>query len=184
MTGAVAPPHVGVSSCMLQLCKAELWYLDQSLPETVRSGYNSLRSVSPFCSMLGGIAQGGSCMFFIGIFGVQSKSQILTTEVGTPCPICGAYDRYEILKAYTYFHVFFLPLWKWNTRYLLKTRCCQRLCALDATIGGKIEAGEKVEIRREQIACDPLPGESSYCSNCGRPAHDTHRFCPHCGTER
>ncbi len=122
-------------------------------------------------------------MFFVGIFGVQSKVESLKTEVGTPCPVCGAFDRYDIKKAYTYFHFFFLPLWKWNKRYYVQTRCCQRVCSLDESIGSRIEAGEPVEIPREHITCDQSHDVPSLCSRCREPVEPSHRFCPHCGVE-
>ncbi|HKM43331.1 MAG TPA: zinc ribbon domain-containing protein [Limnochordia bacterium] len=123
-------------------------------------------------------------MFFIGIFGVQSKTKTLKTEVGIACPICGAYDRYAIMKTFTYFHIFFLPLWKWNKRYHIQTRCCQRRCALNDVMGARIEAGEAVEIVREHVTkCEQSQGVRRLCSTCRKSLEPTHRFCPYCGTE-
>ena len=95
-------------------------------------------------------------MFFIGIFGINTKEEEIKTENSIICPICEAYGRYEIIKRYTYFHFFFIPLWRWNRQYFIKTRCCNRICKLDTEIGIRLERGESISIGKEDLQCEDI----------------------------
>lgn len=119
-------------------------------------------------------------MFFIGIFGVQSKAKTIKTDAGAVCPICEAYDRYDVVKVFDYFHIFFITVWKWNNRYFIQTRCCQRRCSLDSDIGARIAAGEELEIKKEHIDC--AGATAVLCPNCGQALHPSYQYCPYCGT--
>ncbi|MGI6651085.1 MAG: zinc ribbon domain-containing protein [Limnochordia bacterium] len=122
-------------------------------------------------------------MFFIGIFGVQSKMKTLRTEAGVICPLCETYDRFDVIQVYDYFHIFFIPLWKWNKRYFIQTRCCRSRCALDSELGARIEAGELVKITREHIDCTGPQGAATLCPHCRQALHPSFHYCPHCGTQ-
>jgi hypothetical protein len=74
-------------------------------------------------------------MFFIGIFGIQDKDKYIGTCSNIECPSCGRLARYEIHKSYRYFHIFFIPIFRWNFRYFVKTSCCGRLYQLDPFVG-------------------------------------------------
>jgi hypothetical protein len=119
-------------------------------------------------------------MFFIGIFGVQDKEETIRTEQAVTCPLCGAYDRYEVLRVYNYFHIFFIPVWKWNKRYFLRTRCCRRICALREEVGQRIEQGQAVTITSADIKCSEPVGNS--CPSCGAQLHSSFSYCPYCGS--
>ncbi|NMB02572.1 MAG: zinc ribbon domain-containing protein [Firmicutes bacterium] len=118
-------------------------------------------------------------MFFIGIFGIQSKSEVIRTEQSVICPICGAYDRYDVIKTFNYFHVFFIPVWKWNYRYFLQTRCCQQTCSLEQQIGERIDRGEVVSLGKEHVHCSQ--GQGRICPNCRAGLDATYNYCPTCG---
>lgn len=120
-------------------------------------------------------------MFFIGIFGVQDKSKSIETKQNVICPLCGAYGRYEVMKIYRYFHIFFIPVWKWNVRYVIKTRCCGNVYEIDKEMGQRIEKGESVDIERIHIH----HGEKDIidlCPNCSAQLDPAYSYCPHCGT--
>ena len=59
-------------------------------------------------------------MFFIGIFGVNQTEKPIGTYNNTICPNCGALTRLELYKRYTYFHLFFIPTFKWNLNIMPK----------------------------------------------------------------
>jgi RNA polymerase subunit RPABC4/transcription elongation factor Spt4 len=128
-------------------------------------------------------------MFFIGIFGISEKSKIIFTEQNIICPACNAYGRYDVIMSYSYFHAFFIPLFKWNKRYFLQTRCCNKLCNLDYDIGLKIQNGERVEIKEEHIHCNDFhAGRAHYtgykfCSHCSSQVDAAFQYCPHCGNK-
>ena len=120
-------------------------------------------------------------MFFIGIFGVQNKSKTIETKPNVICSLCGAYGRYEVIKTYNYFHIFFIPVWKWNVRYFIKTRCCEKVYEIEKDMGVRIERGESVVIGREHIHY----GEQEVidlCPNCSAQLDPAFIYCPHCGT--
>lgn len=120
-------------------------------------------------------------MFFFGIFGIQSKQELVDSRQGDICPVCGSLDRYEILKEYQYFHIFFLPVWRWGERYLLRTRCCQQFRVLPPELGRALIKGEEVEwsqLARE--IDDPLVR----CSNCSAILEPDFKYCPRCGQAR
>lgn len=119
-------------------------------------------------------------MLFIGIFGIQTKNQKIKTEQGMICPVCGAYDRFDIVKTFNYFHIFFVPVWKWNKRFFIQTRCCQQICILDQEIGTRIEAGESIRVSEEHVQCNRPRGR--VCPNCQERLDSSYNYCPHCGT--
>ncbi len=122
-------------------------------------------------------------MFFVGIFGIQPGRKQIGEGTGV-CPSCGAYDRYEIDETYNYFHIFFIPVWKWNKRYFLRTRCCRRRLELDPDVGRRIAQGERIQIRSEHIISPQDEHDVSVCQSCGSLLRPEYRFCPRCGTQR
>jgi len=120
-------------------------------------------------------------MFFIGIFGVQNKTEKIHTKTAVICPVCEAYGRYEIVKSYAYFHIFFIPVWRWNKRYFIQTHCCSRICELSQGLGEQIEAGESIEIEKEHILCSDSP-RIRICPKCSARTEPSYQYCPHCGT--
>lgn len=121
-------------------------------------------------------------MFFIGIFGIDNKSKIISTSQNIICPSCGAYGRYDVIKSYHYFHAFFIPLFKWNKRYFIQTHCCSRLCSLDKDLGLRIENGERVEIEDKHVHCNGPHANGSFCPRCAAQVDPAFKYCPHCGS--
>ena len=60
-------------------------------------------------------------MFFIGVFGVQDKSETIKTEQAVTCPVCGAYDRFEVIRVFS--TPFLLSLCGNGTSFFVRTRC-------------------------------------------------------------
>lgn len=120
-------------------------------------------------------------MFFFGIFGIQAKQEVVGSRQGEICPVCGSLDRYEILKEYQYFHIFFLPLWRWGERYLLRTRCCRQVRVLPPEFGQAVAKGEDVDWSQlPQGILDPL----IRCAHCLAVLKPEFQYCPHCGKAR
>ena len=135
-------------------------------------------------------------MFFI--IGISPGSKGLVYELMVRCPQCGKWERCQIQMTYTCLDFFFIPLFKWNKRYLLRMNCCGSVFELDEEIGKRIAHGEEPAIeavhlklvqsgtsgRREEEA-PPLHkayGENTrVCPNCGAPLSEEFRFCPKCG---
>lgn len=120
-------------------------------------------------------------MFFIGIFGVQDKDKYIGTYNNIVCPSCERLARYEIHKFYRYFHIFFIPIFRWNVRYLVKTSCCGCLYEMDPFVGREFEKNPNTEINNEDLrqVNNYLPFK--YCSNCKTDVPAEFSYCPYCG---
>ncbi|MCR4435602.1 MAG: zinc ribbon domain-containing protein [Clostridiales bacterium] len=120
-------------------------------------------------------------MFFIGVFGIEETQKQLATYNNAICPGCGAMTRFEIFKSYSYFHIFFIPTFRWNIRYYIRPVCCGRIYELDPATGQQVERGENPEIRDEHLrpANQYLPYKT--CSHCGVRVEPEYSFCPYCG---
>ncbi len=122
-------------------------------------------------------------MFFIAFFGIEDKEKITGTYKGGICPSCGAATEYEIGKSYRYFHVFFIPLARWNVRYFVRTSCCGRIYELDGALGREFEKNPNIEIRKEDLR--PVDGYSPFghCPNCRAEVPADFKYCPYCGAK-
>lgn len=120
-------------------------------------------------------------MFFIGIFGINENQKPLGTYNNAICSSCGAYTRYEVFKTYSYFHIFFIPVFRWNVRYFVRAACCSSVYELSQEIGIQYERGLNPEIRNEHLhpVYQQLP--YSVCKSCGARFDSAYSYCPHCG---
>lgn len=136
-------------------------------------------------------------MFFIGIFGIDQAYKELGTRNNIVCPSCSAWSHLLISKTYTYFHVFFIPTFRWNTRYLARAACCGTLFELDPEVGAELEqtwrhdpSASGSDIRAEHLR--PLGQRSASgrqatmtCPHCGQVIADAqatgYQYCPFCG---
>lgn len=119
-------------------------------------------------------------MFFI--MGISDgRKQLNFSQLGT-CPACGAYCRYQLFVSYTALSLFFIPILKWNRRYVIEVSCCGATFELRAELGRRIERGESVEIHPEDLR--PLGATHSKlkrCPHCGYTTGEDFAFCPKCG---
>ncbi len=124
-------------------------------------------------------------MFFIGIFGINETQKTIGTYNNVVCPSCQALTHLELLKAYSYFHLFFIPTFKWNLRYYVKSACCNCIYELDPIIARQYEEGQLPKITSGHI--HPLVHPTDYplpyktCHYCGNRAEIKYNFCAHCG---
>lgn len=120
-------------------------------------------------------------MFFIAFFGIQDKDKYIGAYNNIFCPSCERLARYEIYKSYRYFHIFFIPIFRWNVRYIVKTSCCGFLYELDPLVGKEFEKNPGIEIRNENLR--PLNSylPLKYCINCKTNVPQEFNYCPYCG---
>jgi hypothetical protein len=123
--------------------------------------------------------KGVMIFFFVG--GADQAQKPIGVYNNVICPSCGMLTRYEISKTYSYFHLFFIPTFRWNVRYLVTTGCCGNLYELDPEIGRKFERKQNPEIRNEHLR--PLSQYVSFksCSGCRAKVDTGYSFCPYCG---
>ena len=123
-------------------------------------------------------------MIFIG--GISQGEKILNYTQTVICDICGRYGRYQVIMTYMYFSFFFIPLFKWNKRFYVKMTCCGSVYELDPEVGRRLEKGEAIEIRPQDLT--PVSGTGGgwgtgrkRCANCGYETDEDFDFCPKCG---
>ncbi|HHV59405.1 MAG TPA: zinc ribbon domain-containing protein [Clostridiaceae bacterium] len=120
-------------------------------------------------------------MFFVAFFGIQDKDKHIGTYNNVECPSCGRLTKYEIHKLYRYFHIFFIPVFRWNVRYFAKTSCCGSLYELDPSVGREFEKNQNTEIRKENLRPVSNNYPFKYCSNCRTNVPAEFSYCPYCG---
>ncbi|NLP00657.1 MAG: zinc ribbon domain-containing protein [Clostridiaceae bacterium] len=120
-------------------------------------------------------------MFFIAFFGIQDENKHIGTYNNIVCPSCGRLDRYEIHKSYRYFHIFFIPAFRWNVKYIVKTTCCGSLYELDPAVGKEFEKNPNTEIKKENLHPINSYLPFKYCSNCKTNVPAEFNYCPYCG---
>jgi len=121
-------------------------------------------------------------MFFIAFFGVQDKEKYIGAYNNIVCPSCGRLSGYEIYKTYRYFHIFLIPLFRWNVKYIGKTSCCGRLYELDPMVGEEFERNPgSTEIREENLRRINTYSPFRYCPNCKKDVPAEFSYCPYCG---
>ncbi len=119
-------------------------------------------------------------MFFIGIFGIQNKDRLLKEYDSVICPDCGRLSRAELFETYTYFHFFFIPLFKWGRKYFVKLRCCNGIFVAEEDYAKQLLNSETIDFDRLQkfgIYDDRA------CSNCGAYVNPNFNYCPNCGNK-
>lgn len=124
-------------------------------------------------------------MFFIGIFGIDHAQKEIAVQNNATCDTCGRLTRYRISKSYDYFHVFFIPTFRWHVRYFVQADDCGHVFMLDQEVGRRFQSGEKPVIQPAHLS--PLGGandsSSLTCSYCGQEMVSAFRYCPYCGNK-
>jgi len=117
--------------------------------------------------------------FMMGI--TQGKKELGHHQVFI-CNQCGAYGQYTVFMTYTVLSLFFIPCFKWNKQYFVRTSCCNTIYRLEPEIGRRIEKGEAVEIQAENLQGVERTGfHMRKCSNCGFSTAEDFEYCPKCG---
>lgn len=125
-------------------------------------------------------------MFFVGIFGVQDKQKEIKTINNLSCKNCDGISSLTLFKVYSYFHIFFIPLFRWNERYYLVCNRCNTLYEIPLEKGVRVEQGEENVITYWDLK--PLEKYNNYvtyrCENCHREVEPHFEYCPYCGKKR
>lgn len=123
-------------------------------------------------------------MFFIGIFGIETKDQEIGPLTPISCPKCHQTVPMTLFKHYYVFHFFFIPLIKWKMTYYVVCSSCRTIALIDKEKGQAIESGELSHLTYWDLEPMPSPIASAltYCKHCGQQMDPTYDYCPHCGT--
>lgn len=122
-------------------------------------------------------------MFFFGIFGIDTKSKEIIDINNITCRYCGSYGAYRLVKKYSFFHFFFIPLIRWGEEYFLISRCCRSIFRISREDGRRLEEG--IELNMDGIEMQYLYSEENHqsdrCPYCGHDVERSFEYCPHCG---
>lgn len=121
-------------------------------------------------------------MFFIGVFGIETKQEEIKDIQNVICKGCGSLTSYRLIKTYNLFHFFFIPIIKWSKRYFLISRCCNSAFEILSEKGEQLERGMDIPLNDDDLK--PLYNDYSYnlCPNCKREVDLSFMYCPFCGT--
>lgn len=120
-------------------------------------------------------------MFFI--MGISEGRKQLDFNQTIVCGACGKYGRIEVYMVYSYLSLFFIPVFKWNRRYFIRTTCCDTLVPISAEMGEQIRRGEITYVPEDIIPATWQPPHQKRCTACGFETEADYQYCPKCGRE-
>lgn len=124
-------------------------------------------------------------MFFIA--GVYPKRKELDYYEPIMCSSCSKYGRYEAFMEYSVFSLFFIPLFKFNKRFYVRTTCCNNLYLLtNKEKGLMMERGKGHNVFLKDEDLKLVQKGISYhnvCPNCGYQTSEKNNYCPNCGKQ-
>lgn len=123
-------------------------------------------------------------MFFM--MGIMDGRKDFDFNQVMTCSLCGSFGSFKVFMTYTVLSLFFIPCFKWNKHYYVRTSCCGSVYELNAEIGKQIARGEAVEIGPSDLTLiqnNNSTGNDSTkkCPQCGYIMERDFDFCPKCG---
>lgn len=119
-------------------------------------------------------------MFFI--FGISTDEKKLDYIQTLLCSNCSQYGKLELYMTYYYFSLFFIPLIKWNKKFVVKSSCCGSIFAVDSELGKRIYKGETVILTGSDLTIvNNNHQHSILCKHCNQPLQSDFTYCPNCG---
>ncbi len=117
------------------------------------------------------------------IIGINQSEKQLDFFQTIVCRRCGRYGHISVWMRYTYFMLFFIPLFKWDKHYIAKLDCCGASCELDPALGREIERGERTSLDADDLHFDSPYGGTTVrrCAYCGYETAEDFQYCPKCG---
>ncbi|SEF39839.1 zinc-ribbon family protein [Caloramator fervidus] len=120
-------------------------------------------------------------MFFIGIFGIEPKEEEVKDINNIICKKCGRISSYKLIKQYNVFHFFFIPIYKWNKKYYLISRCCETIFEISTEYGQRLEKEDDIVINDYELHEITFNYWYKKCPNCLREVDVSYNYCPYCG---
>lgn len=115
-------------------------------------------------------------MFIFGIFGIQDRIKQIKEFSNIIC-VCGRYTRMQLAERYTYFHIFFIPVIKWNRKYFVEARCCGRVFEVPEDYKDEIMKADVPDLSRLKEMEAPY----IICPECAHKVDSNYMYCPYCG---
>lgn len=120
-------------------------------------------------------------MFFIGIFGVDTKEKKIKELENFYCKACNREEVGQLIKTYSYFHFFFIPIAKWNENYYVLCNNCNSIYQISKEKCKKIERGEEGNISYWDLKELKNNYGKRICKACNNEAEENFKYCPYCG---
>ncbi len=118
----------------------------------------------------------------IFIFSISNREEEFDFSQTKICKICGSYGRLEAFMTYSYFSLFFIPIFKWNKKYYIKSTCCASIYRIEKELGKDIKRGESVTIQESDLnLVSTNYKDMQVCENCNYPVEEAFEYCPKCG---
>ncbi|WP_053985619.1 zinc ribbon domain-containing protein [Niameybacter massiliensis] len=116
-------------------------------------------------------------MFFI--IDIMPGLKVLKLLVGT-CRSCHHNGDLELIKTYQCLRLFFIPVFKWHTRYFLRHSCGAMMAVSEEDAIAMLHAG----IMPDQVQVEVMEKGPVRCATCGRILEEDFICCPYCGNNR
>ena len=117
--------------------------------------------------------------FMIGI--TDSEKELAYSGRMIACPGCGRLAGTQVYMTYTVLLLFFIPCFRWNRRYYVRTSCCGSVFELSYEKGEMIRRGEAVDISEYDLNPVYQGRPVKRCSGCGYETDEDFDYCPKCG---
>jgi len=118
------------------------------------------------------------------IFGVSQNEKQLNFRQRVICKCCGHFGLVTVWMRYTYFTLFFIPLFKWDKHYYAGMSCCAKTCEISPELGRAVETGKVTELNLDDLKFDCRQSDEPpvhRCPNCGYMTGEIFESCPKCG---
>ena len=103
-------------------------------------------------------------MFFIGVFGIENKNKEIKYIENLNCKNCNNIVRGKLIKSFSFFHFFFIPIFKWNEKYYVICEGCNSVFSIPQEKGKATEKGENIHITYWDL--NEVSGRNNRCSHC------------------
>ena len=125
-------------------------------------------------------------MFFIGVFGIEDKEKEIKILSNLCCKNCNFSNGARLIKRFSCFHFFFIPIFKWNESYYVICNSCNSIYSIPKEKGKAVENDENVEITYWDLQEMNINNYGGYynikrCPRCNREIEKSFEYCPYCG---
>lgn len=110
--------------------------------------------------------------------GIEQKQKYLATLSDFTCKICPSAQA-DVIKTYSSFHFFFIPILKFNEVYYVICKSCKSIYKVSKMKGKAFEKGFPLsywDYQTHKIAAPPHT-----CKKCSREFNEEFSYCPFCG---
>ncbi|GAA0115020.1 zinc-ribbon domain-containing protein [Clostridium senegalense] len=124
-------------------------------------------------------------MFFIGVFGVEKKEKEIGNLNDISCRNCDMDLGGRVIKTFSFFHFFFIPIFKWNEKYYVVCNGCDFIYQVPIEKGKGFEKDKDVKFNYWDLKPveerNEICSHGNICSNCGKVVENNFKYCPYCG---